>query len=52
MLDSGSGVGGPVPLARGAVHLAAYGGASVPGLELRPQRIVVASVVDARFSAS
>ena len=52
MLDAASNGGGPIPLPRRSVQLAAFAGGDVRGLELRPQRIAVASVVDARFAAS
>lgn len=52
MLDSGSAGGGPVPLARTAMQNVAYVAGGKPGLELNPQAIAVASVVDARFTAS
>ncbi len=52
MLDSGSSGGGVIPLARGAMQNVAYVSGGMPGLELKPQAIAVASVVDARFSAS
>ena len=44
--------GGAAPMFRGAMKAQAFDGAGAPALALKPEEILVASVVDARFIAS
>lgn len=50
--DPSTGGGAPAPMMRAAMSMQALGGGGGPTLALKPEEIVVASIVDARFVAS